>query len=130
MEAHLDVLHSSTIEINVQNTDDIVDNKTPKFYQISPDPNVDCNPALRCHYNMQLHFSCRMRFISSQFCVINPLVFAGVVIRFMGHANVHWTERHSTGSGKNRRTETRHYRNHQNYFTQQVFLWGTGTKAV
>ena len=51
---------------------------------------------------------------------------SGVMLRFYGFAHVHWTERHSTGSGKNRRTVTRHYSNNETYFDSRVYLWGDG----
>ncbi|CAH1233700.1 ARRDC3 [Branchiostoma lanceolatum] len=48
----------------------------------------------------------------------------GVRLKFHGHAYVHWTERHSTGSGKNRRTTTRHYSASETYFQHKVTLFG------
>ncbi|XP_076472508.1 arrestin domain-containing protein 3-like [Babylonia areolata] len=48
----------------------------------------------------------------------------GVRLRFEGKAYVHWTEQHSTGSGKDRRTETRHYSASEAYFNQDVLLYG------
>ncbi|XP_022332250.1 arrestin domain-containing protein 17-like [Crassostrea virginica] len=47
-------------------------------------------------------------------------------LTFKGLAYVHWTERHSTGSGKNRRTTTRHYSATENYFHQIVPVYGRG----
>lgn len=47
-------------------------------------------------------------------------------LKFKGLAYVHWTEQHSTGSGKNRRTTTRHYSATENYFDQTVAVYGRG----
>lgn len=47
-------------------------------------------------------------------------------LKFKGLAYVHWTEQHSTGSGKNRRTTTRHYSATENYFDQTVPVYGRG----
>lgn len=49
-------------------------------------------------------------------------------IKFVGRAHVHWTERHSTGSGKNRKTTTRHYSATENLFEQAIIVYGEGTK--
>ena len=54
------------------------------------------------------------------------LVFLGVRLLFSGSAYVHWTEQHSTGSGKNRRTETRHYSASESYFNFELLLFGPG----
>eukprot|EP00918_Siedleckia_nematoides_P077365 GHVU01169182.1.p1 GENE.GHVU01169182.1~~GHVU01169182.1.p1 ORF type:complete len:404 (+),score=39.83 GHVU01169182.1:29-1213(+) len=43
---------------------------------------------------------------------------------FSGKANVHWTERHSHGTGKNRRTTTTHYRAEEVYFHDLLVLYG------
>ncbi|GFN74123.1 hypothetical protein PoB_000062900 [Plakobranchus ocellatus] len=53
-----------------------------------------------------------------------PMKMRGVRLNFEGKAYVHWTERHSTGSGKNRRTTTRHYSATEKYFDQDVLLHG------
>ena len=37
---------------------------------------------------------------------------------------VRWSERRSSGSGKNRRTRTIYYHNEREYFSQNVVLWG------
>lgn len=54
----------------------------------------------------------------------------GVRLKFYGRAYVHWTEQHSTGSGKNRRTETRHYSATENYFNFELMLFGPGTGST
>lgn len=43
-------------------------------------------------------------------------------LRFRGYSDVHWTEQKSRGSGKNRRTYTKHYRNHETYFDNIIKL--------
>ncbi|XP_056022796.1 arrestin domain-containing protein 17-like isoform X2 [Ostrea edulis] len=47
-------------------------------------------------------------------------------LTFKGLAYVHWTESHTTGTGSNRRTETRHYSATENYFNQCVPVFGRG----
>lgn len=54
------------------------------------------------------------------------LLLAAVKIKFVGRAHVHWTESHSTGSGKNRRTQTRHYSATENLFEQVIIVHGEG----
>lgn len=51
---------------------------------------------------------------------------SGVKLAFTGSAYVHWTETHQTGSGKNRRTETRHYSASETYFNFELLLYGPG----
>ena len=46
-----------------------------------------------------------------------------IYLRLSGAANVHWTERHSTGTGKDRQTTTVTYSNHEIYFEYVVPLW-------
>lgn len=48
----------------------------------------------------------------------------GIRLKFDGKAYVHWTESHTTGSGKHRRTTTRHYSASEQYFNQEVLLYG------
>lgn len=54
----------------------------------------------------------------------------GVRLKFSGRAYVHWTEQHSTGSGKNRRTETRHYSATEQYFNFELLLFGPGSGST
>lgn len=54
----------------------------------------------------------------------------GVKLEFMGSARVHWTETHSTGSGKTRRTETRHYSATEIYFNFEMLLFGPGNGSI
>ncbi|WAR01022.1 ARRD3-like protein [Mya arenaria] len=54
----------------------------------------------------------------------------GVRLQFLGHARVHWTETHQTGSGKNRRTETRHYSSSETYFNFELLLFGPGNDST
>ena len=56
--------------------------------------------------------------------MIDCFSLPGVRLKFEGKAYVHWTEQHSTGSGKHRRTTTRHYSASENYFNQEVLLYG------
>ncbi|CAH1798043.1 unnamed protein product [Owenia fusiformis] len=53
-----------------------------------------------------------------------PMKMRGLRVLFHGAANVHWTESHSTGSGKNRRTTTVHYNAHESYFEHIIVLYG------
>ncbi|XP_059165745.1 arrestin domain-containing protein 17-like [Physella acuta] len=53
-----------------------------------------------------------------------PMKMRGIRLKFEGKAYVHWSETHSTGSGKNRRTTTRHYSASERYFDQEVLLFG------
>ncbi|KAK6180226.1 hypothetical protein SNE40_012418 [Patella caerulea] len=50
----------------------------------------------------------------------------GIRLHFEGGARVHWTERHSSGSGKSRRTVTRHYSSSETYFNHTLVLFGKG----
>uniref|UniRef100_A0A0L8H2D9 Arrestin C-terminal-like domain-containing protein n=1 Tax=Octopus bimaculoides TaxID=37653 RepID=A0A0L8H2D9_OCTBM len=61
-----------------------------------------------------------------QIVLNEPMKVRGVRLELKGESRVHWTERHSTGSGKNRSTTTRHYSAHENYFDYTVILYGSG----
>nr|XP_002129778.1 arrestin domain-containing protein 3-like [Ciona intestinalis] len=52
-----------------------------------------------------------------------PMKMKAVKIKFVGKANVHWSE--SRGSGKNRRTV--HYRSSETYFEQTSYVYGQGS---
>ncbi|XP_041373505.1 arrestin domain-containing protein 3-like [Gigantopelta aegis] len=52
----------------------------------------------------------------------------GIRLKFKGHARVHWSETHSTGSGKNRRTHTKHYSASEDYFDSEILLFGRWPK--
>ena len=41
-----------------------------------------------------------------------------------GESKVHWTERRTRGSGKNRRTETVHYRSNESYVNYRSYVIG------
>lgn len=56
--------------------------------------------------------------------MIDCFSLPGVRLKFEGKAYVHWTEQHRTGSGKHQRTTTRHYSASENYFNQEVLLYG------
>ncbi|XP_064605367.1 arrestin domain-containing protein 3-like [Liolophura sinensis] len=58
-----------------------------------------------------------------------PMKMRGLRLLFEGGANVHWTEQHTTGSGKNRRTVTRHYSARESYFSQILVLYGKAPGA-
>ncbi|KAH9523028.1 Arrestin domain-containing protein 3 [Bulinus truncatus] len=53
-----------------------------------------------------------------------PMKMRGIRLKFEGKAYVHWSESHSTGSGKNRHTTTRHYSASERYFDQEILLFG------
>ena len=56
-----------------------------------------------------------------------PKKAQGISITFSGKAFVHWSERRTTGSGDNRRTETVHYSDTQTIFNDVFMqLWGNG----
>ena len=48
-----------------------------------------------------------------------------IQVRLYGHAHVHWTERHTTGTGNNRRTETISYTSNEIYVDQIAPLWSS-----
>ncbi|XP_033749691.1 arrestin domain-containing protein 3-like [Pecten maximus] len=47
-------------------------------------------------------------------------------LRFRGYALVHWTEHHSSGQGKSKRTVTKHYTGEELYFDHTVILFASG----
>lgn len=49
----------------------------------------------------------------------------GIYLVFLGKAYVHWSEQHSRGSGKNRRTYTKHYRAREQYFHHRHLVYGS-----
>ncbi|CAI9731331.1 domain-containing 3-like isoform X3 [Octopus vulgaris] len=61
-----------------------------------------------------------------QIVLNEPMKVRGVRLELKGEARVHWTERHSSGSGKSRTTTTRHYSATENYFDYTVILYGSG----
>ncbi|XP_069137507.1 arrestin domain-containing protein 3-like [Argopecten irradians] len=46
-------------------------------------------------------------------------------LRFRGYALVHWTENHSSGQGKSKRTVTKHYTGEELYFDHTVILFAS-----
>ncbi|XP_077969659.1 arrestin domain-containing protein 2-like [Styela clava] len=58
--------------------------------------------------------------------VTEPMKMKAIKIKFVGRAYVHWSETHTTGSGENQRTETRHYSATENLFEQTVIVHGEG----
>ena len=63
--------------------------------------------------------------IISKTCISNRLFVPGIYLDLVGAARVHWTERHTSGSGKNRRTRTVHYSANETYFTNRIILFGS-----
>lgn len=45
-----------------------------------------------------------------------------ITLAITGETNVHWSERHSTGTGNNRRTTTKNYRSHEQYFAVSLVV--------
>ncbi|XP_064620480.1 arrestin domain-containing protein 3-like [Lineus longissimus] len=52
--------------------------------------------------------------------VLDEIAVRGVTVLFTGGAYCHWTEQVTRGTGDSRRTETRHYKSHEGYFTQKI----------
>lgn len=50
----------------------------------------------------------------------------GIEVEFKGYAKVHWTERKTTGTGDDRKTETRHYTSQEKYYEMNYWVWGNG----
>ena len=48
----------------------------------------------------------------------------GIYLTLIGHAHVHWSESHTTGTGQNQTTHTTHYSAQEPYFNFRVNLWG------
>ena len=57
--------------------------------------------------------------------VDEPKSYKKISVRFTGRSYVHWTERHTTGSGDNRRTETRSYTSSETYGDLIASLWSS-----
>ncbi|XP_013417446.1 arrestin domain-containing protein 3 [Lingula anatina] len=55
-----------------------------------------------------------------------PMKMRGVRIELKGFAYVHWTEQHTTHTGKSSHTTTRHYSATENYFHHIITLFGKG----
>ncbi|XP_066959876.1 arrestin domain-containing protein 1-like [Macrobrachium rosenbergii] len=58
-----------------------------------------------------------------------PKSCRGIEVEFKGYGKVHWTERHTTGTGDNRRTETRHYTSNEVYYKNKYYVWGNGSST-
>ena len=52
------------------------------------------------------------------------LSLLGIRLKFEGRAHVHWTETRTTSTGKTTTTHTVHYSAHEEYFKQDVLLFG------
>jgi hypothetical protein len=53
-----------------------------------------------------------------------PKWYQYVAVHLEGKGSVHWTESHSTGTGDDRRTETRHYSANETYADLSIVVWG------
>lgn len=45
-------------------------------------------------------------------------------MRFHGYASVHWVERYNSGTGKNKRTVTKHFDAEEKYFDHSAYVFG------
>ena len=54
------------------------------------------------------------------------VLFTGLSVRILGESHVEWQETRSHGTGKNSRTETVTYSNHERYFKEKVIVYGFG----
>ena len=52
------------------------------------------------------------------------MFFIELRMQMKGDATVRWTEKHTTGTGDKRRTETRTYSAHENYINFRVAMYG------
>ncbi|XP_042206224.1 arrestin domain-containing protein 3-like isoform X2 [Homarus americanus] len=55
-----------------------------------------------------------------------PKSCRGIEVKFRGFGKVHWTERRTSGSGDDRKTETRHYTSHESYYEMNYWVLGNG----
>ncbi|KAK8401098.1 hypothetical protein O3P69_002692 [Scylla paramamosain] len=55
-----------------------------------------------------------------------PKKCRGIEVEFKGYAKVHWTERKTTGTGDDRKTETHHYTSQEKYYDMNYWVWGNG----
>ena len=51
---------------------------------------------------------------------------SGIEVEFKGYGKVHWTERKTTGTGDDRKTETHHYTSQEKYYEMDYWVWGNG----
>ena len=61
---------------------------------------------------------------SIQITLTEPKWYQYVAVHLEGKGVVHWTETHTTGTGDNRRTETRHYSARETYTDLSAVVWG------
>ncbi|XP_071167943.1 arrestin domain-containing protein 3-like isoform X2 [Mytilus edulis] len=52
------------------------------------------------------------------------LKIKGIRLRFHGYASVHWVERYSSGTGKNKRTVAKHFDAVEQYFDHSAYVFG------
>lgn len=58
------------------------------------------------------------------FQIILKFILSDIKLRFHGYSCVHWSERHSSGTGKNKRAVTKHYTADELYFDHSVIVFG------
>ena len=63
-------------------------------------------------------------FFGNSSCLYVYLFVVGIRLRFHGYASVHWVERYSSGTGKNKRTVTKHFDSDEQYFDHSVYVFG------
>lgn len=56
--------------------------------------------------------------------LIEPMKMRSIKLKMKGESYCHWTERHSSGSGKNRKTVTKHYRAKEHIIKIDRILFG------
>ena len=61
---------------------------------------------------------------SIQMTLTEPKWYQYVAVHLEGKGRVHWTESHTTGTGDDQRTETRHYSANETYADLLVVVWG------
>ena len=61
---------------------------------------------------------------SIQMTLTEPKWYQYVAVHLEGKGRVHWTESHTTGTGDDQRTETRHYSANETYADLSVVVWG------
>jgi hypothetical protein len=71
------------------------------------------------------YITCIIRhFFGNSSCLYVCLFVVGIRLRFHGYASVHWVERYSSGTGKNKRTVTKHFDSDEQYFDHTVYVFG------
>lgn len=73
---------------------------------------------------MQTYFTGQAITGSIQVVLREPKWYQYIGVSLQGKGRVHWTESHTTGTGDNRRTETRSYSDNETYADLLVVVWG------